>query len=88
MGDQLTIAADQIVLIYLYIVIRSKVPSFFSHIRFMQEFTTPYVKKISLGFYMATYERALYTLVESDEKTLSKLIDLKKNIPETPLAVK
>lgn len=38
--DNLIIAADQIVMIYLYIVIRSKIPCFYSQIRFIQQFTT------------------------------------------------
>lgn len=41
--SNLTIAADQIVMIYLYIVIRSKIPCFYSQIRFIQQFTTKQV---------------------------------------------
>ena len=83
--DKLTIAADQIILIYLYIVIRSKIPEFFSHLRFIQDFTTDYVKKISFGFYLATYERALYQLVESDEDSLGRIISMPKSLPQTPI---
>ncbi len=66
------------VLIYLYIAIRSKVPNFFAHLKFIQEFTSPYTQKIDLGFYMATYERALLTITDEDEDRKTMIIDLKK----------
>jgi hypothetical protein len=74
--DNLVITADQMVIIYLYVVIRSKVPCFFSHLKFIQEFTSQHVKLINYGFYMATYERALITLVDTDEQQLGMMIDL------------
>ena len=65
------------VLLYLYITIRSKVPNFFAHLKYIQEFTSKYIWKIDLGFYMATYERALLTMTDKDEDWKTMLIDLK-----------
>lgn len=71
------------VLIYLYISIRSKVPNFFAHLKYIQEFTSAYTQKIDLGFYMATYERALLTMTDEDEDRKTMIIDMKKGSRRT-----
>lgn len=63
-GEQLTIAAEQMNLIYLFIVTRSKIAELFAHLTFIKAFVSPYVRQSKLGFILATYERALYILLE------------------------
>ena len=79
-SEDLTVAADQMILIYLFIVVRSKLSNFYSHIMFIQEFTTKYIKQISLGYFLTTYEMALITLIDSDDEKLKSLINLKVNL--------
>jgi urate oxidase len=82
--EQLVIATDQMILIYLYIVTRSKIAELFAHLSFIKAFVSPYVRQSNLGFILATYEHALYTLLErdkdelksSDKKKMSRLIDM------------
>jgi hypothetical protein len=79
---QLVIAADQMILIYLYIVTRARVVELFAHIRYIHEFITAEVRKSPLGFLLATYEHSLHTLLENEKKSLepswrkSNFIDL------------
>lgn len=57
--EQLAVNADQMTLIYLFIVVRSKISDLFAHLKYITEFTTQYVRKSNLGFYLTTYECAL-----------------------------
>lgn len=77
--EQLVIATDQMILIYLYIVIRSKIVNMFAHIKYITEFTTPYVRNSNLGFNLATYEHALYTLLQNDQAGLQEMKE--KGVP-------
>ena len=77
--EQLVITTDQMTLIYLYIVARSKIVDFFAHLKYITEFTTPYVRNSSLGFYLATYEHALYTLMQYDKNDIMKMKE--KGVP-------
>lgn len=60
-------------LIYLYIVARSKIVDFFAHLKYITEFTTPYVRNSNLGFYLATYEHALYTLMQYNKNDIMNM---------------
>jgi hypothetical protein len=79
---QLVIAADQMILIYLYIVTRARIVELFAHIKYIHEFITAEVRRGPLGFLLATYEHSLFTLLETEKKTLepsrrvSNFIDL------------
>jgi len=73
--EQLVVAADQMVLIYLFIVIRAKVVDLFANIKYISEFTTKYVRNSNLGFYLATYENALYTLLQNSRQDMKVLKD-------------
>lgn len=71
--EQLVITTDQMTLIYLYIVARSKIVDFFAHLKYITEFTTPYVRNSNLGFYLATYEHALYTLMQYNKNDIMNM---------------
>ena len=72
------------ILIYLYIVTRSKIVDLFAHLQYITKFTTPYVRQTNLGFILATYEHALYTLLEhtkedlqhTNSEKMAKVIDM------------
>lgn len=72
------IATDQMILIYLYIVTRAKIVDMFAHLKYITTFTTPYVRQSNLGFLLATYEHALYTLMEHDKDELRQSNTLTK----------
>lgn len=57
--DDLTIAADSLIMIYIFIILRSKVFECFSQIKFVNEFLTPYVKNSKLGYCITTLEVAV-----------------------------
>ena len=68
--SQLTIDADQLLSIFIYVAARAKVVDIFAHIKFISEFTTSYVKNINLGYYLSTLEIALSHLVEMNKRQL------------------
>ena len=68
--SQLVIAAEQMILIYLYIVARAKIINMFAHLKYIQEFITPEIRKSPLGFLLATYETSLYTLLENGKEEI------------------
>lgn len=70
--SQLVIAAEQMILIYLYIVTRAKVIDMFANLKFIKEFITPEVRKSPLGFLLATYENSLYTLLDNKKDELGR----------------
>ena len=71
--EQLVITTDQMTLIYLFIVTRSKITDLFAHLKYITEFTTQYVRNSNLGFYLATYEHALYTLMQYEQNDIKRM---------------
>jgi hypothetical protein len=68
--DKLIIDGDNILMLYLYIILRARIPNMFSYIKMMDEFSTPYVRSISrYGYCLSTLEIAMeritnYSLTE------------------------
>ncbi|TNV73847.1 hypothetical protein FGO68_gene8005 [Halteria grandinella] len=58
--NDLTIAADQLIMIYIYILLQqTQLQDIFAQIKFVNEFLTPYVKNSKLGYCMTTLEIAV-----------------------------
>jgi hypothetical protein len=59
--DKLTIDGDSLLMIYIYITVKAKtnVADLFAHVKFMNEFSTPYVRNNKLGYCLTTLEIAL-----------------------------
>ena len=56
--DQITIAADSLILVYIYIIIQAHILDIFAQIRFINEFLTPPIKSSKLGYCITTLEIA------------------------------
>lgn len=56
--DQITIAADSLILVYIYIIIQAHVLDIFAQIRFINEYLTPHIKSSKLGYCITTLEIA------------------------------
>ena len=69
--DKLTYDADQILMIYVYIIAKSKIRNLFAHLHMCQEFSTNYVMTTRVGYCYTTMEIALTMLLEN-----SDLIDM------------
>ena len=69
--DKLTYDADQILMIYVYIIAKSKLRNLFAHLHMCQEFSTNYVMTTRVGYCYTTMEIALTMLLEN-----SDLIDM------------
>lgn len=58
--DKLIIDGDNILMLYLYIILKARMPKMFAYIKMMDEFSTAYVRSISrFGYCLSTLEIAL-----------------------------
>jgi Vacuolar sorting protein 9 (VPS9) domain len=57
--EKLTIDGDSLLMIYIYVTIRSKCLDLFSQIKFINEFSTPFVRTTKLGYCTTTLEIAI-----------------------------
>lgn len=57
--DELIVNADQILSIYLYIVLKAKIKHLWAHLGLMQEFLRKDVKQSTMGYYLSTIEASL-----------------------------
>ena len=70
----LNLDADDIMSIFIYIIIRSKIYDILVHSKFIKEFTTSITKSTMMGYYYVTMEASLMFLFEvKDVQSLSKL---------------
>ena len=41
--DNLVISGDNLLMLYLYIMLKAKIPSLFAYVKLMEDFSTPFV---------------------------------------------
>ena len=69
--DKLIIDGDNILMLYLYIVLRARIPQMFAYIKMMDEFSTTYVRSISrYGYCLSTLEIAMERITTMSVKEL------------------
>lgn len=61
--DKLTIDGDTLLMIYIYVCLKSKINYLFAHVKLMNEFSTPFVRSTKLGYCLSTMEVALNHIV-------------------------
>jgi len=72
--DKLVIDGDNILMLYLYIVLRARIPNMFAYIKMMDEFSTTYVRSISrYGYCLSTLEIAMERITNNSLKELIRL---------------
>ena len=76
--DKLIINADQILSIFIYVVMKAKITNMNSHVRLINEFVGPEVQRGNPGYYIATIEACLEHILLLDEVMLRKLRGLEK----------
>ena len=57
--EKLTIDGDSLLMIYIYATIKSEMKDMFAQIKFINDFSTPYVKSTKLGYCTTTLEVAI-----------------------------
>ena len=57
--EKLTIDGDSLLMIYIYSTIKSNFKELFAQIKFINDFSTPYVKSTKLGYCTTTLEVAI-----------------------------
>ena len=57
--EKLTIDGDSLLMIYIYATIKSEMKDLFAQIKFVNDFSTPYVKSTKLGYCTTTLEVAI-----------------------------
>jgi hypothetical protein len=61
--DDVTIAADSLIMVYIYVIVKAKVLDLFAQIRFINEYLTPHVKATKLGYCITTLEIAVSHII-------------------------
>ena len=73
-SDKLVIDGDNILMLYLYIVLRARIPNMFAYIKMMDEFSTPYVRSISrFGYCLSTLEIAMERITNNSLDDLVRI---------------
>lgn len=57
--EKLTIDGDSLLMIYIYVTVKSKFLDIFAQIKFINEFSTPFVRSTKLGYCSTTLEIAI-----------------------------
>ena len=57
--EKLTIDGDSLLMIYIYIAIKAKLNDLFAQVKFMNEFSTPFVRNTKMGYCVTTLEISL-----------------------------
>jgi hypothetical protein len=71
----LNIDADELMTLYIYIIIKSQMSEILVHSKFIKEFTTNTTKSTMLGYYFTTLEASLMYISEIKEKEDLNRID-------------
>lgn len=75
-AEKKIIDGDNLLMLYLYIVLRARIPNMFAYIKMMDEFNTNYVRSISrYGYCLSTLEVAMARITNS---TLHELVRQQK----------
>jgi hypothetical protein len=56
---KLTLDADQLLMIFIFVTIRSKVSELLGHLKLINEFSTDTLRQSKLGYYASTLEVAI-----------------------------
>ena len=68
--DKLTIDGDSHLMIYIYVTIASAVQDLFAQIKFINEFSTPFVRTTKLGYCTTTLEVAVNQIISMSKDEL------------------
>eukprot|EP00347_Sterkiella_histriomuscorum_P002127 403369366 len=77
---KLTLDADELLMIFIYVTLRSKISEFYGHLKLINEFSTDTLRQSKLGYYTSTMEVAL-----SQVLTLNKQMLMQKSFKQTVL---
>lgn len=69
----LEITSDQILNLFLYLTLKSRLAELSSHVWYVQTFTRKTLQLSSIGYYLTTLEAALLQIQELEESTLQEL---------------
>lgn len=71
--DKLIIDGDNILMLYLYVILKARLPNMYAYMKMMDEFSTTYVRSISrFGYCLSTLEIAMERITCS---SLQQLLD-------------
>lgn len=67
---KLTLDADQLLMIFIFVTVRSKVYELLAHLKFINEFSTNTLRLSKLGYCILTLEVALQQIVSLDQNLI------------------
>jgi hypothetical protein len=68
--EKLTIDGDSLLMIYIYVTVKSKFQDIFAQIKFINEFSTPFVRTTKLGYCATTLEIAINHILMLNKEDL------------------
>ena len=68
--SKLTLDADQLLMIFIFIAIRSKVYELLAHLKFINEFSTNTLRLSKLGYCILTLEVAVQQILQLEQNVL------------------
>lgn len=71
--EHLEITSDQILSLFIYLALKSRLSDLSSHVWYVQTFTRKTLQLSSIGYYLTTLEAALLQLDELDDATVHQL---------------
>jgi len=84
--NNLNIDADELISIFIYILIKSKIYDLLIHTRIIKDFTTSSSKSTMIGYYYVTLEASLLYILEI--KNVSDLKKMQKAKPENKIILR
>lgn len=67
---KLTLDADELLMIFIFVTLRSKISEFYSHLKLINEFSTDTLRQSKLGYYTSTMEVALSEILNIERRVL------------------
>ena len=62
----LNIDADELMSIFIYIIIKAQMPNLLIHMKIIKDFTTSITKTTMMGYYFATLEASILFILDFD----------------------
>ena len=66
----LNIDADELMSIFIYIILKSQMSSLLVHMKLIKEFTTSVAKNTMVGYYFVTLDASIMFILEMDENNI------------------
>ena len=76
--EKLIIESDNLLMLFLYIILQARIPTLFAYVKLIEEFSTPYVNcQSAYGYHLSTLKIALDKISST---SLAELVEAQRNM--------